>query len=341
MLSQVIGNSALCTKIKCMLGKMLDNDDYEMLLKSSNVNQIAQKLKEYDTFSEVLGDVDSQKIHRADLEFYLQTEFILEFKKLYNFSGNETKKFYDMYFRKIELDMLKTIARDVNIGLVHKEEINEFVQKHISYDVSYMRSSASLNELVEKLKYYGRNKVLYNMLKTHKKITVFDFEMTLDIYAYQCLIDIVKNGLKGDDQKDAQQILGYETDIQNLKWIYRSKMNFSLNRETVYSYIIPNYYKLNEEMITKLVSAPGKDEFLKILSDTPYRVIFEDNEFEKNSAKFLNKAYRMSITKYPYSFVNILCYLMLKKCEAANIISIIEGIRYNLSPDEIKEFLVL
>lgn len=341
MLSEVIGNSALCTKIKCMIGKMLSVEDYEILLKSANVNQIAQKLKEYDTFSEVLTNVDSQKVHRSDLEFYLQSEFIMEFKKLYNFSDNKTKKFYDAYFKKFELDILKTIARDINLGIVRSDGVNEFVQKHISFDVSKMRSSKSLEELVEKLKYYGRNSVLYNMLKSHKKITVFDFEMTVDMYGYQCVIDIVKNKLKGNDKKDAQQIIGYETDLQNLKWIYRCKMSFKQSRETIYSYIIPNYYKLNEEMITALVNASSKDEFLNILKPTPYHDIFDKSEFEKDSEKFLNKVYRISITKYPYSFVNILCYLMLKKSEASNIVSVIEGIRYNLAPEEIKEFLVL
>ncbi len=340
MMSSLIKHAALTTKIRSLIGKMLTDEDYAVLLSKTSVPMVAQQLKTYHEYGRVLETVDENSAHRSDLELCLQADIIGQFKKLYHFADSDSKPFLDVYLKRFELDLLKQIARSVETGHKSFSTVDPFIQRHVGFDIEALLAAKDLNELLELLSADHHYTMLYNILKARGEVSIFSFEMTLDLYMYNRVLSNAKKTLKGSDRTFAEKFFGSEADIMNLRWIYRCKANFKLDKELIYSYIIPYYYKVSQKTIQALVNASPETCRDMILA-TPYREIFAGEDFEREHLRYLKKTSKALMTQFPYSAVNILCYLRLKSIEAGNIVSIIEGIRYHLNADEIKEYLVL
>ena len=84
------------------------------------------------------------------------------------------------------------------------------------------------------------------------------------------------------------------------------------------------------------------DEFRQVLDRTPYASFFNDEgpgAVERRYGDFLYQLHRKRFVQQPFSVACIISYLKLKEFELNNIISVIEGIRYKLAPEEIRKFI--
>lgn len=337
-----VKHAAMGTKLRSMQGKMLTESDYDRLLKMSTVSAAAHYLKEFESLGIILSGINDKEAHRGDLEKRLGTQMILEFKKLYNFADSGTKKFLSIYFIQFELGLLKRVARAVNAGeqQKHAENSDEFLKKHLHFDLNEAYNSQSIKDLTDYISTVKCFKVLSSMLKAKDKYDVFTFEMTLDVYFYNLVAKSVKHISDKTEKEIFLKYFGTKVDLLNLEWIYRCKVNFETDNETIFSYIIPIYYKIGKKDVASLVNA-RKDEFLSLAKKTRYGKIFNGGELEFEIQVFLKDFYRKLKANYPYSATAILCYLQLRRIEAGNIISVIEGIRYSLTEEETRKFLVI
>jgi V/A-type H+-transporting ATPase subunit C len=92
-----------------------------------------------------------------------------------------------------------------------------------------------------------------------------------------------------------------------------------------------------------LIEAEGYEAYVDIISKTPYGFLFKGQDqlfIEHNYHEYTYKLYKMLFRRKPFSIACMISYLRLKEIEISNIISIIEGIRYNLSESEIGKFIV-
>ena len=338
----MVKHAAMGTKIRSMEGKMLKKGDYDALLKMTSVSAVAHYLKEFESLSLMLSGINDKETHRGDLEKRLGTQMILEFKKLYNFADSGTKKFLSIYFMQFELGLLKRVARAISEGGRENfsEDSDEFLKKHLHFDLSEAYSLSGIKELTEYISTIKCFKVLASMLKAKEKYDVFTFEMTLDVYFYNLVSKSLKHIADKEEKEIFLKYFGTKVDLLNLKWIYRCKVNFDTDTDTIISYIIPFYHKIGKKDVANLAAAK-KDEFLLLIRDTYYGKIFENSDFDYESTVFLKNFYKKLKANYPYSTTAILCYLQLRRIEAGNIISVIEGIRYSLTDEETKKFLVI
>ena len=221
------------------------------------------------------------------------------------------------------------------------ERLNAFVQEHVSYPVHVLSGAASLPALIQALRNSRFEKPLQHLLKSRETVTIFDFEMTLDIYNYQLLSACVQKSLKGVEKKQMLELIGSEADMLNLMWIYRSRVKLELPPELVYSYIIPIYHHVRQTDILKMANAKSADELLGLLQQTRYGALFTGKDLEIGYLRFFQTLCMRMLRSNPYSLASIQCYMWLKEIEFRNIISIIESIRYGLEPEEMQEYLIL
>ena len=113
--------------------------------------------------------------------------------------------------------------------------------------------------------------------------------------------------------------------------------------QEIYTCIIPSYYRLSESLITEIVNSTSLEQALEIIQkNTPYADAFhpEDRFFEKRKNDYLMRLHRRVYTNHPYSIQAAISYVYLRRIEINNIVSIIEGIRYGLKPEEIRQYLI-
>jgi len=202
--------------------------------------------------------------------------------------------------------------------------------------------SRNLEELIAGLKGSSYYEVLRPFMITAPESRLFSLEMALDLYYFKMLQDATQR-LHGKDQEIARQVYGTEIDAFNIFWIYRAKQLYRKDKEWIYSYIVSSYYKISRKDIDRMVSANSTEEFLSAVKDTPYNDLFhgyEPGEYEYHYWELMYRMHRKNFRRDNFSIACVISFLRLKEIELNNIISIIEGIRYKLSPEQIQRFVV-
>ena len=141
---------------------------------------------------------------------------------------------------------------------------------------------------------------------------------------------------------ELKKLLKTKIDNINACYIYREKIIFNSEKEKIKEKIFPFYKNFKEEDIEKSLNSQNKNELEENLKRV-YKKIknFKLDEIENN---LKNLEYKMC-SHYINISLNLTtvfyCFYILQQIEIKNIIHIIEGIRYNLEKDEIRNYLII
>lgn len=177
--------------------------------------------------------------------------------------------------------------------------------------------------------------------------TLFPYEIALDLFHFDDLWKSI-DALGATDRGAILPILGTEMDLRQVQWILRFKEFFRLSAQDVSGYILFRGYLLNEKVIEGLASASNIEEFLELVPK-PYASLLKDNlrkgtldftGFEISSWNYIYKISSEVFLKNPISPGVPFAYLIIKRIDIDEIISILEGKRYNMGKDELLPFII-
>jgi len=338
--------SALSGKSRAMYGKLLSKFDYNALIQKKRVSEILAYLKYNTHYSTILAEVDENNVHRVDLENALKKDIMTDYSKFRKFAVGQLKEFINVYFRKIEIESLKLILRAFEAGHVEYSVLEKslmFLTGNDTLDIPKLALSRDLEEFLSRL--YGT--CYYELLKPFiydsGEMRLFNMEMTLDLYYIRSLKTAFGKLPDKADRDIVKEMMETEADILNILWIYRSKYFYDFPNELIRSYMVHITGKLGRKTTDELINAENSDEYLAVLKKSPYSFLFEDQNqlfFEHNYLEYIYKFHRTYFRRQPFSVACIISYLRLKELEITNIITIIECIRYGLSEEETRKFVI-
>lgn len=345
MLTQVMKNSALCAKVHAMRGKSLKDSDYEAMMNMKSVPDVASYLIEHTRYSRALKGVSVAQIHRGALEQLLREDLKVDINGLMPYMTYGAKKFIELTEIEEGISVLKICLRLLGGG--HSREVPEYLEKlKATGTVDKMGSVdgiESIDMLVERLAdtpYYTALKVFDSNPEKQKP---FYMEMRLDTYWTKLVFKYLNKYLTGNEKSSIRKLYGTEFDLENLTFLLRCKKSFDMTDEEIYTCLIPLYYRLKEETVTHIVNAQSYDDALGIInSETPYGGAFskEDRFMEKREREYLLHLFARAYSTNQYSVLSPVDYVYRRRAEIDNIISVTEGIRYGLSPERIKDYLI-
>lgn len=346
MLLSSVKYGALSGKTRAMFGKLLKNRDYAEMMQKKSVNEIAAYLKYNTHFSSSLADIEEDSIHRGRLENILRRDYVNDFAKLMRFSAGGQREFINLLYLKSEIEGLKLLLRIFEAGNVDREPLEEslkFLARYGDLNIHKLSLARNLDELISGLKGTSYYEVMRPFVSASEDTRLFSLEMSLDTHYFRKVHESLEKLLHGRDREIGREFFGIETDVYNIFWIYRSKTYYQTDKELIYTYIAPSFHKIDRKIIDRLIDSKDFGEFYNVLQETQYGKIFTGSGpgvFEHHCGEFLYALHRRSFTRDMFSIACVISYLKLKEYEMNNIISIIEGIRYKLSPTEIRKFLV-
>jgi len=337
---------ALSGKSRAMFGKLLNRYDYNALIQKKRVSEILAYLKHNTRYSTILAEIDENDVHRVNLENALKKDIMTDYSKFCKFAGSKLKEFINVYFRKIEIESLKLILRAFEAGHVEYSVLEKslmFLTGNDTLDIPKLALSRDLEEFLSRL--YGT--CYYELLKPFiydsGEMRLFNMEMTLDLYYIRSLKTAFGKLPDKADRDIVKEMMETEADILNILWIYRSKYFYDFPNELIRSYMVHITGKLGRKTTDELINAENSDEYLAVLKKSPYSFLFEDQNqlfFEHNYLEYIYKFHRTYFRRQPFSVACIISYLRLKELEITNIITIIECIRYGLSEEETRKFVI-
>ena len=343
-MSGLLSYSGLTTKIRAMQSHLLNDQNFREIVELESVPQAVSYLKQHKGYEDLFEGYNEADLHRGQIEKMLRLTVYRDFSKLYRFANVEQRKFLALYFKRYEVSVIKECLntvfdhRDVVLNL---SIFDEFFNKHSQLDINLLASSRTIEELIANLKgteYYAP----LSQLADIERPTLFDYEMTLDLYYFA---QMWKDRSKVVTKRDLEELTaawGSKFDMLNLQWIYRSKQYYHMTAANIYALLIPVNYKLHKKDIAALVEAETMTAFESLLDRTYY-----GRRYEKLNSHTLEEMYS-SIMKHvlsgeskadPYSVSTIYCYLYHKEHEIDRLTTVLECIRYSIPPEDTMRYI--
>ena len=334
----------MLAKVRVLNRGLLTSADYEELIGKASVGEVASYLKNQTVYSVVFAGSNESLMHREELEERLNDAFAVDFEKIYSMEDAGNKQFLSYVFIRSEIEVLKNILRRIENGRQDIQvHVPSFYRRHFSIEVEKLEKSKNVREFLENLSGSRYEVQIRPHLTMEEHQNVFSVESALDMYYYTQIRKRTDALANKADKKVISNAIGAEIDALNLMWIYRLKQYFHTDKDLTYAYLIPNQYKLKKEEVIALVQAETVPDFLALVARTPYKALFHSSEDIFLEHRYKNYVYRLHKKlqmENPFTLTTEVSYLHFKEQEIKNITSIAEGIRYGISPDNIRRYVV-
>jgi V/A-type H+-transporting ATPase subunit C len=337
-MGSVVKFSAVNSKVKALMGKMLSQEQYLKLLMCKDFKSTIKVLKDETNYGELLQGYNLENIHRGNLEVILHRHYVSIYSKFINYFNGEYRRLIKTLFLRWEIEDLKVIIRGKYLGRSYDQIESKLISRcalnTINYD--YLLALKSLDEVVDGLKGSIYHKNLKNLAKSASDEGLFKIETELDFVYFSA----VRRELKHLDKENKEvlcSIIGMEADLLNLGWIYRGKAFYKVPPDELFNYLIYNSHKLSKEMLRKLCYTSNMEEFRSLIEQTPYASIYEkddSNLIEKREREFQKKYFKKILRENKTNIGMVMSYFIYYKIEMKDIISIIEEKRYNMDMSE-------
>lgn len=326
---------ALNSKMKCMYSNNLSKQELEELLRQNTLKDAITFLK---TKFPALEDL-TENMHRKELEQELNNLFIYEILKLFKYLNKSERKIFMQFLSKYEINCVKNVFRNVTTNRNSKD----YLKNIDNWTEKIFKNINGINQIDEEKEFLEliKNEGYYEVFKEYESIIdnapLEEIEVKLDKYYFEKLYNLAKK-----ENKSLQHLIGTEIDLLNIIWIYRAIKYFNYSPQETKNILIPITYKINKNILEKLLNCTDFEEIKTVLENTVYKKVFSEEdkiEYEKNKYMYdLN--IRIFRTKM-FDISTVFCIINLTDIEIKNMINIIEGIRYKLDKLEIQKKIVI
>lgn len=338
-MGNLLAYSGIVTKIRAMESKLLKPEQFTEIANLGNVPEIVDYLKKNTAYAEVLDSLDESQIHRGNIEKVLIQSLYHDYTKIYRFCGQKQRRFLKLHMKSYEIDLINYCLRIVINHYKQPFDLNykrAFFDRYSQISIEKLITSRTTDELVENLKdteYYAP----LRKLKDSQNVTLYDYDLTLNLYYFTTIWKEQKKVLKKADLDLFMRDFGSRIDLLNLQWIYRAKKYYNMKPADIYLLLIPIHYKLSTDLVKELVEAPGLEEFENAVARISYARHYnfrQDLTIEQMYSECLNYLYTVDRRRNPYSIAAVNTYLFLKEEELKKLTTAMECIRYSLTPGE-------
>jgi len=168
--------SSVSAKARALFGKLLTKHDYGELLGKRTVQEIAAYLKKNTFYSGLLSDINTDLVHRGELEKLFKTSLYGDFIKLLHFIRGSSGEFLKAAFLRYEVEDLKMLFRIVYTNRENTaiKDSLIFLKKYSRLDFEKLTDSKSIYDVISVLKDSEYYKILSPFLDGSKRINLFD-----------------------------------------------------------------------------------------------------------------------------------------------------------------------
>ncbi len=332
-----------------MFGKRLTQHDIDILLNSRSLSEIAIYLKSNTRYSTALSNVDERLTHRGQLETELNRMLFGQFEALCRYEISVGEHLANFVLNRMELKQFLSFLQYLNSG--HPQDyiftLPYFFEKHTDVNLMELSQLRSFPEFLDHI----RKSIYYDALKNVKfEDGRFDYALIENLMysrLYDTALDACRKYYSGQAQKELLDLFGTEIELHNVMSVYRLKKYYKASAEFISSMLYPYSGRIGKRVMKEMTAAENADEVLDIfLKRTSYRKVVNlelinrhhiDNVFRE--LRYKRAHHYMHFSTNPS--VVLLSYMILTETELTEIITIIEGVRYGLTPERISELIVM
>ncbi|MCF7930154.1 MAG: V-type ATPase subunit [Acholeplasmataceae bacterium] len=339
-------NNAISAKAKSIYGNFIKPEEYEKMAKFRSLSDFVGFLKKHENYREILKDVQESSIHRGNLEGLIQKNAFNQIIRLIKQVNTKDLEFYELDIVRQENEVILSAIRAMISEKFdeNKGKVPYFFDIHTSIDLALVLKATNFSELIESLQ-----KTPYYMIlkpfdtRNKENIRYLDIEFALEDYYYDEAFRRVEKHYKGSVLKDLKSIFQTRIELSNIIKIYRLKKFYQADPATIKSILIKKNTRINEKKIDEIINLQNPDAILKYLSQSEFSRFTSDKDYVYVEYYAGHIRYDLA-KKFMYFSTNVpkiyLAFVTLSSFEVENLTNIIEGIRYQINENEIKQMLI-
>lgn len=323
-------------KLNGMYAKKPKKTDFEELIKQNTTAQAIALLKNWNEDFKNLEDNPK----RVKIRMQLDDILIKDMKKIFRLLNQKDKAVFAQFTSIYEIKCIKSVFRKLSSNSVINEQTNEvqnWIEK-IFTNLKGLEKVTNYDEFLNFLKKTPYASIFENCGDTIEEINLFQVENKLDKFYFEKMMKMAQKY-----NANLEDMIGKQIDLNNIIWIYRVKKNYHFSSEEVEKILIHIHYRLKKSELEKLVEAKDEKEIKEILQKTFYgkQMNFNDlDDLEENADKYLYYVYKKYFKGNIFDIASIYAYLGVLEKENNDIMNIVEGIRYHLNKEEIRQKLL-
>ncbi len=256
----------------------------------------------------------------------------------------------ELIIEKYEIENLKAALRirEGNRGI---EDLKYIIRKELPHSLPY-QSIAEAKTIEDVLAYLIETPYLgpvKSVLDDYKQRgTPFPIEIALEIDFYKRLKERV-DALDRTDRRIAQRLIGLEIDLKNIGWLVRLKFYYSVPIGDLIDYIIPGGYRMTSDKLRQALAADSMKDVLSVALEKSFRPIADLMKKEEDLSKlylleiilwsYLVSEAKKTLGGFPFTIGTVLSYLILKRTEIRNLITILNGKLLSMEKTDIESHL--
>lgn len=339
-------SNVILAKTRAMYGNCLKAQNFADLLACHSVGEIASYLKQNTSYATVLQDINEATIHRGHLEALLRRKLFNDYASLSRYDLTAGTHLSDYLIQQGEIQQIERCLRLMSAGRADEIifSIPLFFASRFRFDYMKMSHAKSYEELLEALAGtpYHRILELYRPDESGR-IRLTEIENALYSRLTETLFTII-DGTKGELHKQLISLCGSQVEAQNVSRIIRMKTYFGASPDTIRANLLPWGRSIPRRVMDSMLEASSPQEVLDIYYSTSAGRQIPEGQRSLVHDLYHRAPYfsaRHYIHFSSYAMVVMISYAIITEVELDDIINIIEGVRYGLTPEEIKPMLVL
>lgn len=337
-------NSVLA-KARAMYGKRMTAQNYSELLSCRSVGEAASYLREHTAYKSVFDGVPMGALHRRQLETLVHDHLSTQFASLCRYEKFIGDGFSAHFVMRSDVELLLHAIRRIN--RTHPDDFPKvlppFFYRHSNIDVQSIGKVTDFNSLLLAAEGSPYKAVLEPFASRGEggSPDYFGMELALNKYFYAESAKMIEKNYKGKTRGELLEMLSFLADTENIISIYRLKRMTDMPHTLLRTMLMPGG-AMSEKTLERFLEAGDAESALGTFKGTPYEPFADrgDSSVEDVVGRLLYDYCRKKIRFSSTPSVVMLCYVRLAENEVNNITHIIEGIRYNIPPDEINRLLI-
>ncbi len=342
-------SNVLLAKSRAMFGKRLTNENVSDLLNCQTVTEVAAYLKNNTHYSSALERIDDSTVHRGQLEAALDALFESQMSSFSFYNVDAWDNIRQMLAYESQIKEILRYLRLLSAGrsAEYVFAMPEYAAKRSGIDAGKLSQVKSYRDFLGVMSGSFFFKTLRQMAPDDG--CAIDYTM-IEHALYSQLFNYMNNEIvkkfHGGDKEDLMDLLSINVELSSVLNIYRiNKYYKSCGEDMKRSLVFDMRYKISKRTYERMLKEDDADKVLEIfLNETSYGRKMEAPDGQYID-RFINRmVYRRASHLIRFSTnptVALVAYLRTSSIERRDIITIIEGVRYRLPPDDIASMITI
>ena len=347
MLSNFSSN-ALLAKARAMYGRRLTKQNFTDLLNCQSVSEVTHYLKNDTDYSATLAGINETEIHRGQLEARLKQRIFEDSASLCRYELSVGEHFSWYLIARNEIDQILHSLMLLNAGTPEEYifSMPRFLVKHTKINLTALSRIKTYEDLLDAVGHTPYRKILEPFRPISGLTCNYTgIENALYAYLYKNIFLLIDQYTHGETTRQLKQIFQSYIDLYNFVRIIRLKQFYHAGVDFIRSSLLP-YGTISEKHLSDLISAETQEEMVAAMKRTTVgkkclKLELDKQYIDNITTRVQYLTCRRDIRFSTHPSVVMLSYIFLRQIELSDIITIVEGIRYQLPSTEIAKMLTI